>query len=303
MNVITPFDNENYCDYIKRLKIERPLGINNKPKNFYTEGHHILPKCLNGDDDSTNIIIILPEEHYYCHKLLALENPEIESLQFAWWRMCHKVNGDAKREYDVSPEEYAEAKKRIALNTQKMNSVPVVEIISGIVYSSAEEAARVLNIKRPTNITSCCKGRSKSANGYKFCYLSDYLVGNYENKTVGQCKRVIDLDTKEIYESSIEAAEILKIRAISIRQVCHGTRKTTGGHRFAYYDDYLKGEYTIKPFGHEGKPVQDINSGIIYNSIAEAANKLNLDASSISKVCRGKVQSTKGYKFIYYNSN
>ena len=59
MNVITPFDNENYCDYIIRLKIERPLGINNKPKNFYTEGHHILPKCLNGNDDSTNIIIIL----------------------------------------------------------------------------------------------------------------------------------------------------------------------------------------------------------------------------------------------------
>jgi len=88
-----------------------------------------------------------------------------------------------------------------------MNSIPVVEFVTGVVYPSAEEAARRLGIKNATNITSCCKKTTKSAKGYKFCYLSDYYIGNYENLTVGNRKRIIDLDTLIIYESSVEAAQ------------------------------------------------------------------------------------------------
>ena len=184
-----------------------------------------------------------------------------------------------------------------------MNSIPVVEIISGITYKSAEDAARILHIKIAGNITACCKGKAKSANGYKFCYLSDYLTGNYENKTIGHCKRVIDLDTKEIYESAKEAGKKLQIQARHIRQVCNNTRKTTGGHRFAYYDDYIQGNYTLKNFGHEGRVVQDVDSGKIYKTAAQAGRELGLDPSTILKVCRGQVQTTKGHKFIFYLIN
>ena len=51
-----------------------------------------------------------------------------------------------------------------------MNGKPVVELITGAIYPSAEEAARLLKITQSSNITSCCKGKAKSANGYQFCY-------------------------------------------------------------------------------------------------------------------------------------
>lgn len=36
----------------------------------YYEKHHILPKCLNGNDDVENLVLLTPKEHYICHKLL-----------------------------------------------------------------------------------------------------------------------------------------------------------------------------------------------------------------------------------------
>ena len=42
-----------------------------------------------------------------------------------------------------------------------------------------------------------------------------------------------------------------------------------------------------------------ITNGVVYSSISQAAKELNIDGSSISKVCRGKKDSTKGYVFKY----
>ena len=300
---IEPNENESYQDYINRLKTIRNLGKKNRPENIYTEGHHILPKCMGGKDNKDNIIILFPEEHYYCHKLLAIENPDVKSLQFAWWLMCHKTDGDTKRYYKVSVKDYAEAQSRAALLSQQMNGKPVVELISGTIYPSAEEAARLLKIIQASNITTCCKGRAKSANGYQFCYLEDYLMGNYEIKTRGNNKRIIDIDTGEVYESAKEASEKLGVNATKIRDVCRGVRITTGGHRFAYQEDYLSGNYNPKLESRPYRPIQEVESGKIYNNAADAGRDLNVDSSGILKVCKGKLNAVKGHKFIFYLEN
>ena len=36
----------------------------------YTEEHHIVPRCVGGTDDSDNLVMLTPEEHYVCHQLL-----------------------------------------------------------------------------------------------------------------------------------------------------------------------------------------------------------------------------------------
>jgi len=136
-----------------------------------------------------------------------------------------------------------------------MNGKPVVELIAGTIYPSAEEAARLLKIIQASNITACCKGRAKSANGYQFCYLEDYLTGDYEIKTRGKNKRIIDIDTGEVYESAKEASEKLGINMIKIRDVCRGIRITTGGHRFAYQKDYLSGNYNPKLESRPYRPI------------------------------------------------
>jgi 5-methylcytosine-specific restriction endonuclease McrA len=36
----------------------------------YKERHHIIPRCLGGSDDISNLVDLTPEEHYVCHQLL-----------------------------------------------------------------------------------------------------------------------------------------------------------------------------------------------------------------------------------------
>ena len=38
--------------------------------NGYTEKHHIIPKCLGGNNESANIVRLTAREHFICHKLL-----------------------------------------------------------------------------------------------------------------------------------------------------------------------------------------------------------------------------------------
>jgi hypothetical protein len=41
----------------------------------YSETHHIVPRCLGGTDEATNLVSLTPEEHYLCHLLLVKMHP------------------------------------------------------------------------------------------------------------------------------------------------------------------------------------------------------------------------------------
>lgn len=99
-NFIKPFEKEKYDDYIKRIL---SLRDNIKIDNVYMERHHIVPKCIGGNNNDENLIYLFPEEHYYAHKLLALENPDSQSLSAAWWMMSHINNNYIdEEEYNLS---------------------------------------------------------------------------------------------------------------------------------------------------------------------------------------------------------
>lgn len=59
------------------LLIERSK---NRNISGYTEKHHIVPKCLGGTDDSSNIAVLTPEEHYLAHLLLVKMYPKSTPL-------------------------------------------------------------------------------------------------------------------------------------------------------------------------------------------------------------------------------
>lgn len=55
--------------------------------NGYTEKHHVIPKCLGGDDSADNIVEMTLREHYVAHKLLAAIYNGNKSLIYALWMM------------------------------------------------------------------------------------------------------------------------------------------------------------------------------------------------------------------------
>jgi hypothetical protein len=51
--------------------------------DVYTEGHHVIPRCMRGTDEPENIVRLTPEEHYVAHQLLVRMFPEERGLVFA----------------------------------------------------------------------------------------------------------------------------------------------------------------------------------------------------------------------------
>ena len=74
----------NYLKHYNAL-IER---AKNRIIEEYTEKHHIVPRCLGGSDDITNLVNLTPEEHYLAHQLLVKIYPNHGQLAHAANMMC-----------------------------------------------------------------------------------------------------------------------------------------------------------------------------------------------------------------------
>ncbi len=55
----------------------------NRIINGYKEIHHIVPRCLGGTDDISNLVDLTPEEHFVAHQLLIKINPGVDKLVYA----------------------------------------------------------------------------------------------------------------------------------------------------------------------------------------------------------------------------
>src|ERR1700756_5622898 len=63
----------------------------------YSERHHIVPRCMNGSDDRSNLVALTPEEHFVAHVLLVKMFPEQKNLICAVSRMCQGHKGFRRR--------------------------------------------------------------------------------------------------------------------------------------------------------------------------------------------------------------
>lgn len=81
----------------------------------YTEQHHIIPRCMNGDDAPSNLVDLLPEEHLIAHLLLVKMYPQHHRLVYAANMMCSRVHNN---------KEYGWVRRQFVL-TEKINKTGV----------------------------------------------------------------------------------------------------------------------------------------------------------------------------------
>jgi len=93
------------------------LSAKSRVFDGYTEKHHVLPKCLGGDDSEDNLVSFTPEEHYVAHQLLVKMYPNNSKLLFSALMMCVDARGDR-----VSNKRYSWLKRRFSeLQTGELN--------------------------------------------------------------------------------------------------------------------------------------------------------------------------------------
>ncbi len=99
-----------YNNIINKAKIRIVEG--------YTEKHHILPKCIGGDNSSDNIVKLTAKEHYLAHRLLTRIYPEEYKLFYAFWMMCN-THTIKYSDFKCSPRAYEEARMLNSIATKK----------------------------------------------------------------------------------------------------------------------------------------------------------------------------------------
>lgn len=142
------------------------------------------------------------------------------------------------------------------------------------------------------------------------------------NENIENVIPIVKLDNSyniiAFYESVQECARQENLCATNISKTASGKHKTCKGNVYMYLKDILdKTPQEIKlyreaqreqyNYSHDYKPTKrkihqiDEQNNIIatFNSISDAAFLLDLDASSITKVCKNRLKQTHGYMFQY----
>lgn len=81
----------------------------------YTELHHIIPKCMNGDNSPSNLVRLTAREHFIAHALL-YRIYKTSKLAHAWFSMLRIGNGQKRnftsRQYEKAKEAHVNALKK-----------------------------------------------------------------------------------------------------------------------------------------------------------------------------------------------
>jgi hypothetical protein len=100
--------------------------------NGYTEKHHIIPKCLGGSDEQSNLVNLTPEEHYIAHQLLVKIYPNSDSLVYAACMMIpnrpnNKLYGWLRRKLSQSSTRRAVGSNNSQFGTKWISNIDLMQ--------------------------------------------------------------------------------------------------------------------------------------------------------------------------------
>lgn len=245
----------------------------------YHETHHILPKCLGGNNDEDNLIDLFAKEHFIAHKMLAEENPNNNSLVFAWTCMAFPSNKSQER-YELLPEEYEKARKAMS------------NVMSGRRLS--EETKKKLSDSR--------KGKSLSIETKN--KLSESLKGitfttdHKENISKSLIGRTFSDKHRANISKSKTGKSLSEAQKTALKIVCEMNR----GRK---HSEESKAKISA---GNKGKRKRgigiaqyDLSGNLIreWMSVTEASIETGIDGSCITKCAKGKRKTAGGFIWKY----
>ena len=100
-----------YNDIIERSRLEN----RKKGHNVYYEQHHVIPVCMNGTNEKTNLVLLTAREHFIAHWLLIRIYPANRKLAHAFWAMCNLKGKSLDNRIVPSSRIYMEAKEYLSI--------------------------------------------------------------------------------------------------------------------------------------------------------------------------------------------
>lgn len=151
----------------------------------------------------------------------------------------HEQSEETKQKISDSLKGRVFSEEHLAKINKTLKRKPIICIETGLIYESISEAARQTGIRRE-NIKTAINGKRLSAGGYHWAKVDDLETQKDLVELNGKCKaakrKVICVETGEVYESITAAARWLQVNQSAISGVLSGRQKTVKGLHWKYKD-------------------------------------------------------------------
>lgn len=241
------------------------------PEGLYTEKHHIIPKCLGGTDDPSNIVRLPAREHLVAHELLAMQYPNNLDINYAVISMSMSSKFTPERKgVKTSSRIFAAVRERCSI-LQKGKWM-------------TKQHRQNLSKEKPK-----LQGRKVSDE------TSEKISKAKKGKGYGTA--VIDTNTGQIFRTLREAGEFYGYHPETIRYWAN--RIPERGIKFYTGEDLgpVKREYV-----HKNNPVKVKGpDGTIYDSLKICAMRTKHNVRTIKNWIEN--DSTKGFSYVENKNN
>lgn len=123
--------------------------------------HHIIPLCVGGSNDASNLILLSWEDHWLAHKILAEENPTNENLVWAYQHNSTLENFLRRAATRNDPS----VKAKISAT---LMGHPVSEESKKKISEKSKAQHRHISDSHKQAISNACKGRVSPTKGTKW---------------------------------------------------------------------------------------------------------------------------------------
>ena len=174
---------EIYDGYITKAKSK----IRNKDDGSYYEKHHILPKCMNGSNDESNLVTLLAREHLFVHWLLTKIHPNNHNISHALWCMCNGNRRNKEIKLKISATIYEKARiQHLKFFKVRMTGAGHPASVGKFIvfkpnlsfiktYESTNDAIKDSITNNSVNICTVLSGNKSNFNGYIFIKFSEEI--------------------------------------------------------------------------------------------------------------------------------
>lgn len=193
-----------YDDLISsRLNLQVIRSKQKKNKEEYYENHHIIPKCMGGDNSKSNLILLTPKEHFIAHWLL-WKGHNLLKLSRAFYIMTITNHPSGKRHSIKSSKVYDTLRKESAR------------------YMSEIFKGRVVTDETRQKLSKANKGKKKSqeSKDKQSKSISGELHWNYGKTRPDDTKEKISksLTGRKFEGEQLETARKSILRAVESKQ-------------------------------------------------------------------------------------
>lgn len=212
----------------------------NRQLEGYIEKHHIIPKCLGGNNDKENIVELTAREHFLCHHILCELYPTESKLWYALFLMTIGKQKRKDKHYIISSRLY----EKIKIEWQskiKGKSKPkgfMTEELKKKISESNKGVSRNKGTKfteeQKQNISQAKKGKSFTSQ-----HIENLKKGIKNRKPFIKTSKQVnqyDLNGKFIkcFNSSKEADIEMGGTGNNVASCCRGRQKTAYGFKWKY---------------------------------------------------------------------